>query len=139
MPSIAHAAYFYFSLFFLLGRTLAVSLYSSTVHDESRKPLRILRCVPKESWCLEVRRFEEEISNDLVALSGMKFFHLTRKLVLSVSSFFLFFYSFVLVRYSKCCSQICTTIKIMFVVRFSLHLRLDWIEFITKIFTHIFI
>ncbi|KAM7355981.1 gustatory receptor 64f isoform 3-T3 [Cochliomyia hominivorax] len=85
MPSIAHAAYFYFSLFFLLGRTLAVSLYSSTVHDESLKPLRILRCVPKESWCLEVKRFEEEISNDLVALSGMKFFHLTRKLVLSVS------------------------------------------------------
>ncbi|KAI8118769.1 Gustatory receptor for sugar taste 64f [Lucilia cuprina] len=85
MPSIAHAAYFYFSLFFLLGRTLAVSLYSSTVHDESRKPLLILRCVPKESWCLEVKRFAEEISNDLIALSGMKFFHLTRKLVLSVA------------------------------------------------------
>lgn len=85
MPSVAHAAYFYFSLFFLLGRTLAVSLYSSMVHDESRKPLAILRCVPKESWCLEVKRFAEEISSDLVALSGMKFFHLTRKLVLSVS------------------------------------------------------
>lgn len=85
MPSIAHAAYFYFSLFFLLGRTLAVSLYSSGIHDESRKPLRMLRCIPKESWCLEAKRFAEEINNDLVALSGMKFFHLTRKLVLSVS------------------------------------------------------
>lgn len=78
--------YFYFSLLFLLGRSLAVSLYSAAIYDESRKPLRILRCVPKESWCLEVKRFAEEISNDLVALSGMKFFHLTRKLVLSVSS-----------------------------------------------------
>lgn len=86
MPSFAQAAYFYFSFFFLIGRTLAVSLYSASINDESRKPLRILRCVPKESWCTEVKRFSEDISSDLVALSGMKFFYLTRKLVLSVSS-----------------------------------------------------
>ncbi|XP_012159837.1 gustatory receptor for sugar taste 64f [Ceratitis capitata] len=85
MPSFAQAAYFYFSFFFLIGRTLAVSLYSASINDESRKPLRILRCVPKESWCTEVKRFSEDISSDLVALSGMKFFYLTRKLVLSVA------------------------------------------------------
>ncbi|EDW79897.2 uncharacterized protein Dwil_GK17771 [Drosophila willistoni] len=85
MPSIAHAVYFYFSLIFLIGRTLAVSLYSAWVHDESRLTLRYLRCVPKESWCAEVKRFSEEIASDMVALSGMKFFHLTRKLVLSVA------------------------------------------------------
>ncbi|XP_067643398.1 gustatory receptor for sugar taste 64f [Eurosta solidaginis] len=85
MPSFAHAAYFYYSLFFLIGRTLAVSLYSATIHDESRKPLRVLRCVPKESWCTEVKRFSEDINSDLVALSGMKFFYLTRTLVLSVA------------------------------------------------------
>ncbi|XP_017127825.2 uncharacterized protein LOC108146358 [Drosophila elegans] len=85
MPSVAHAVYFYFSLIFLIGRTLAVSLYSSNVHDESRLTLRYLRCVPKESWCPEVKRFSEEVISDEVALSGMKFFHLTRKLVLSVA------------------------------------------------------
>ncbi|XP_053955486.1 gustatory receptor for sugar taste 64f-like [Anastrepha ludens] len=85
MPSFVHAAYFYFSLSFLIGRTLAVSLYTASIHDESRKPLRVLRCVPKESWCTEVKRFSEEINSDLVALSGMKFFYLTRKLVLSVA------------------------------------------------------
>ncbi|EDX09147.1 GD13804 [Drosophila simulans] len=85
MPSVAHAVYFYFSLIFLIGRTLAVSLYSSSVHDESRLTLRYLRCVPKESWCPEVKRFTEEVISDEVALSGMKFFHLTRKLVLSVA------------------------------------------------------
>jgi len=84
MPSVAHAVYFYFSLIFLIGRTLAVSLYSSSVHDESRLTLRYLRCVPKESWCPEVKRFTEEVISDEVALTGMKFFHLTRKLVLSV-------------------------------------------------------
>ncbi|XP_022221834.2 gustatory receptor for sugar taste 64f [Drosophila obscura] len=85
MPSVAHAVYFYFSLTFLIGRTLAVSLYSASVHDESRVTLRYLRCVPKDSWCPEVKRFSEEIISDEVALSGMKFFHLTRKLVLSVA------------------------------------------------------
>ncbi|XP_075162534.1 gustatory receptor for sugar taste 64f-like [Haematobia irritans] len=85
MPTIISMIYFYFSLLFLLGRTLAVSLYASAIHDESRKPLSILRCVPKESWCVEVKRFMEEISSDSVALSGMKFFYLTRKLVLSVA------------------------------------------------------
>lgn len=86
MPSLVHVVYFYFSFFFLIGRTLAVSLYSASINDESRKPLRVLRCVPKESWCIEVKRFSEDISTDLVALSGMKFFYLTRKMVLSVSS-----------------------------------------------------
>lgn len=85
MPSVAHSVYFYFSLIYLIGRTLAVSLYAASVHDESRLSLRYLRCVPKDSWCPEVKRFAEEISSDMVALSGMKFFHLTRKLVLSVS------------------------------------------------------
>ncbi|KAM8709834.1 hypothetical protein ACLKA7_016611 [Drosophila subpalustris] len=85
MPSMAHAIYFYFSLIFLIGRTLAVSLYAASVHDESRYSLRYLRCVPKDSWCPETKRFAEEIASDLVALSGMKFFHLTRKLVLSVA------------------------------------------------------
>lgn len=85
MPSVAHSVYFYFSLFFLIGRTLAVSLYAASVHDESRRPLRYLRCVPKDSWCPDTMRFAEEITSDMVALSGMKFFNLTRKLVLSVS------------------------------------------------------
>ncbi|XP_073836402.1 gustatory receptor for sugar taste 64f-like isoform X1 [Musca autumnalis] len=85
MPSTVATVYFYFSLIFLFLRSLALSLYSAAVYDESRKPLRVLRSVPKESWCLEVKRFALEISSDLVALSGMKFFHLTRKLVLSVA------------------------------------------------------
>ncbi|KAH8298632.1 hypothetical protein KR018_003288 [Drosophila ironensis] len=85
MPSVAHAVYFYFSLIFLIGRTLAVSLYSASVHDESRLTLRYLRCVPKESWCPEVKRFAEEVISDKVALTGLKFFYLTRKLVLSVA------------------------------------------------------
>lgn len=61
-----------------------MSLYSADIHDESKKPIQVFRAVPREAWCLEVKRFSDEVTNDTVALSGMKFFYLTRKLVLSV-------------------------------------------------------
>lgn len=108
MPSFAHAVYFWFSLTFLITRTLAVSLYAADINDESKRPSRVFRAVPRESWCLEVsattvawgpslltvvhfvwgdqvKRFSDEVTYDVVALTGMKFFHITRKLVLSVS------------------------------------------------------
>lgn len=84
MRSIPHAIYFWFSLIFLISRTLAVSLYSSSIHDESKKPIYVLRAVPNHSWCVEVRRFCEQVVNDTVALTGMRFFFLTRKLILTV-------------------------------------------------------
>lgn len=85
MPSIQHAIYFWFSLSFLISRTLALSLFSSEIHDESKKPIDILRAVPTNSWSTEVRRFSEHVVNDTIALTGMRFFFLTRKLILSVA------------------------------------------------------
>lgn len=54
MPSFIHALYFWFSLIFLIVRTLAVSLYAAEINDESKKSIVIFRAVPRESWCLEV-------------------------------------------------------------------------------------
>lgn len=68
-------------------RTLAVTLHASSIHDESKKPIEVLRTVPSSSWSLEVGRFLEEVVNDTIALSGMKFFFLTRKLILSVKAY----------------------------------------------------
>lgn len=83
MQSTMHAVYFWFSMSFLIGRTLAVCLYSSQIYDESQKPLDILRAAP--NWCIEIRRFSEHVVNGTIALSGMRFFYLTRKLLLSVA------------------------------------------------------
>lgn len=69
----------------MIGRTLAVSLYSAGINDASKKPLEVFRSVCREDWCVEVKRFNEEVAHDTIALSGMKFFYLTRKLVLSVA------------------------------------------------------
>lgn len=83
--SFAHSFYFWVSLVYLIGRTLAVSLYSASINDESKKPLEVFRSVSRQDWCPEVKRFNEEVANDTIALSGMKFFFFTRSLVLSVA------------------------------------------------------
>lgn len=84
-PTFAHTFYFWISLAYMIGRTLAVSLYSAEINDESKKPLDVFRAVSRDDWGTEVKRFNEEVANDTIALSGNKFFFLTRKLVLSVA------------------------------------------------------
>lgn len=88
MPSFLNKVYFWFSLTFLIMRTVAVSLFASYIHDESKKPIAVLRAVPRLSWCKEAYRFSEEVVNETVALSGMKFFFITRNMILTVSFMF---------------------------------------------------
>lgn len=95
--------YFWYSLVFLVMRTLAVSLYSADINDESKQPLKVFRSVPPESWCLELKRFTSEVSRDVIALSGMRFFHLTRTLVLSVAGTIIT-YELVLVQFNTSAS-----------------------------------
>lgn len=64
---------------------MAVILFSSQINDQSRGPMEYIRVVPGQSWCLELRRFYEEVATDTVALTGMKFFNLTRGVILSVA------------------------------------------------------
>lgn len=65
-----------------------VSLYAAQIHDESKRIIEVIRVVPRQSWCTEVKRFYDEVTNELVALSGMKFFYLTKRLVLSVCFYY---------------------------------------------------
>lgn len=65
---------------------MAVSLFASYIHDESKKPIIVIRAIPRQYWCKEAFRFSEDVVNETVALSGMKFFYLTRKLILTVAA-----------------------------------------------------
>nr|XP_016936634.1 gustatory receptor 5a for trehalose [Drosophila suzukii] len=85
MPSSAHAVYFYFSLMFLLSRSAAVLLFVSAINDQARVPLRLMRLVPIEGYHPEVFRFAGELACDQVALTGLKFFNVTRKLFLAMA------------------------------------------------------
>lgn len=85
LPSAVQFTYFWWSLLFLIGRTVAVSLYAAQIHEESKKPIKMLRALPRSVWCSEAHRFADEVVNDTVALSGMRFFFITRKMLLAVS------------------------------------------------------
>ncbi|TMW44904.1 hypothetical protein DOY81_010015, partial [Sarcophaga bullata] len=98
--NITHTLYFWYSLIFLLGRTFILALYAAEINEESRKPLAIFRKVKRECWCPELKRFSEEVNADLIALTGMKFFHLTRSMVLTVAGTILT-YELVLLQFNK--------------------------------------
>lgn len=66
-------------------RGIAVSFLAGRLNDETKKPIKILRALNVRSWNNETNRFFNELINDTVALSGMRFFYLSRKLILAVS------------------------------------------------------
>lgn len=86
IPTIIRAVYFWCSLGFVILRTCAVLFSLASVNDESKKPIEILRAVPSYQWNSELERFLNDVISDDIALSGMRFFFITRKLVLSVSN-----------------------------------------------------
>lgn len=66
-------------------RTFAVSLFAARVNDESMKPTWILHSISADSWETESKRLFNEVLNDSLALSGLRFFFLTRKLILCMA------------------------------------------------------
>nr|XP_012216493.1 PREDICTED: uncharacterized protein LOC105668620 [Linepithema humile] len=82
---IVRKIYFCFSFGFLLARTTAVSLYAASVHDESLLPAPVLYSVSGSSYSSEVSRFLTQVTTDNISLTGMKFFSVTRSLVLTVA------------------------------------------------------
>lgn len=81
-------------------RTFAVSLLAAAINDESQKPIEVLRKVPSHLWNVETKRLFGDITCKRVALSGMNFFFLTRKLVLSVAGTVIT-YELVLMQFNK--------------------------------------
>lgn len=55
----------------------ALFLTTSSIYDNSRKPLRITRSIPK--WHQEVERLNDQIVIGANAMSGMNFFRFTKQ------------------------------------------------------------
>lgn len=60
-------------------------LMASSIHDESKKPLKFLRKVPNEGWLLETQRLSQQIQNASIALTGKKFFSVTRGILITIA------------------------------------------------------
>jgi gustatory receptor len=60
-------------------------LISSTINDEAIKPLAVFRTLPTEGWFPETERLCNQIQRNTIALSGKKFFHLTRGIIITIA------------------------------------------------------
>ncbi|XP_055326859.1 gustatory receptor for sugar taste 64f-like [Sitodiplosis mosellana] len=83
-PTYYRMIYFWYSFIFLMMRAFFVSFTAAGINDESTKPIDILRSMSSYSWNIEARRFFDDVTNETIALSGMRFFFITRKMILSV-------------------------------------------------------
>uniref|UniRef100_A0A182G0C1 Gustatory receptor n=1 Tax=Anopheles albimanus TaxID=7167 RepID=A0A182G0C1_ANOAL len=85
--SFVVTSYFWYSLFHLVGRIVAVSLFGSAVHDQYSR-IRSLSCrlPPECSYMNEVRQFQREVEHGSIALTGYGFFYLTRELILKIAA-----------------------------------------------------
>ncbi|XP_034481335.1 gustatory receptor for sugar taste 64a [Drosophila innubila] len=77
--------YFWYSTLYLVGRTACVFLTAATINDESKSALGVLRRVSNRNWCVEVERLIFQMSTQTVALSGKKFYFLTRRLLFGMA------------------------------------------------------
>ncbi|XP_050434748.1 gustatory receptor for sugar taste 64f-like [Adelges cooleyi] len=85
MHNIWEALYFVYSFSYLVGRTCAVSLCAASINDQSKQPRNVLFSVPTESYGVEVARFLTQVTSDELALTGCRFFSVTRTLMLTVA------------------------------------------------------
>ncbi|KAF5297660.1 hypothetical protein FQA39_LY11991 [Lamprigera yunnana] len=85
MEDILEKLYFFFSLGFMVLRTVSVSMYGAWIYDESKEPITILNSISSDVYNIEIKRLIDQIKYDTVALSGKHFFYITRGLILSIS------------------------------------------------------
>jgi gustatory receptor len=70
---------------FLIARTSAMFFIAASINDESRKSLKILRSIPSEGWFSSTQRLSKQIQTNCIALSGKKFFFITRGIIISIA------------------------------------------------------
>lgn len=85
LPFLINSVYYWYSMIFLIARTSAMFFIASSINDEAKKPLKILRSIPNEGWFPSTQRFSKQVQNDCIALSGKKFFYITRGIIISIA------------------------------------------------------
>ncbi|XP_063220885.1 gustatory receptor for sugar taste 64f-like [Bacillus rossius redtenbacheri] len=85
VKNAAEIVYFYYSVGFLLLRIVLVAINAAAINDESKEPKTIIFSVPSRSFSSEVQRFLLQVTFDEVVLTGMKFFSVTRSLILTIA------------------------------------------------------
>ncbi|XP_068986737.1 gustatory receptor for sugar taste 64f-like isoform X1 [Bombus flavifrons] len=79
------AVYFFGSFGFLIIRTCAVTLLTARIHDQSKVALPYLYNCSTSSYGIEAQRLQYQLATDEVALTGLRFFSITRNFMLAVA------------------------------------------------------
>ncbi|XP_046736250.1 gustatory receptor 5a for trehalose-like [Diprion similis] len=82
---ILNSVYFFGSFAFLVARTVGVTLLAARINDQSRIALPVLYTCPAKAYCIETQRLEHQLATDDIALSGLRFFSITRNFMLAVA------------------------------------------------------
>nr|APC94342.1 gustatory receptor 6 [Pyrrhalta aenescens] len=86
--SLLHTIHFLYSFGFIIMRLVLVTIYASSVNEESKKIASIVLKVPDDIWSQDLQRIISHIYYDSTALTGGQFFKITRSLTLNVDSCF---------------------------------------------------
>ncbi|XP_055845899.1 gustatory receptor for sugar taste 64a-like isoform X3 [Episyrphus balteatus] len=77
--------YYWFSLFYLISRTVYLFLSAAAISESARSPAHLLHNIPQHHWNLECDRWLFQINSSTIALSAMGFFNFTRGLILTMA------------------------------------------------------
>ncbi|XP_055543533.1 uncharacterized protein LOC129729077 [Wyeomyia smithii] len=83
--SLASAINHWYSLIYLISKTALVFYTASMVNEAALAPRSVCIMVPNIGWCLELDRFACQLRTARVALSGMGFFHLTKRTMMAMA------------------------------------------------------
>jgi gustatory receptor len=70
-------------------------ILSASINDESIKSLSVLRSIPSDGWFPETERISNQIQQNGVALSGKKFFFLTRGIIVTIAGTIVFVFNII--------------------------------------------
>lgn len=77
--------YYVWSFCHLMLRTAALCLYAADINEESQVPKSLIYSVSSESYCKETDIMLNQVIYDKIALTGLKFFYVTRSLILTLA------------------------------------------------------
>ncbi|XP_076378783.1 gustatory receptor 5a for trehalose [Megalopta genalis] len=98
--TILETIYFFGSFAFLIARTAAVTLLPARIYDQSKQALPYLYNCSTSSYGIEAQRLQYQLTTDDVALTGLRFFSITRNFMLAMAGAIIT-YEVVLLQFNK--------------------------------------
>ncbi|XP_059610052.1 gustatory receptor for sugar taste 64b-like [Phlebotomus argentipes] len=83
-PDRLNTIYFWYSLIYIITRTLTMLFFAASVNEAAKEPYQMLKALPHTSWSVEIQRFSDQLISEVIGFSGKRFFFITRTLILAL-------------------------------------------------------